>query len=488
MHENKAESRTMSKQKNVLLIVSEDNGPHLGCYGDRTARTPHLDQLAQRGTLFAHHHTTQAVCSPGRASILTGLYPHQNGQVGLTTHKYAMYEPYKNLASILKSRGYRTARLGKLHVHPENAFPFDFVWNDPDYLSFRSRDVHKTAEVADEFIRESSEPFFMYMCYADAHFPMMHQSCGEPAQPQTGDDIEPLPFIGIDTPRYRDITASYYNCMNRLDTGVGALLAKLEAAGKADDTLVIFTTDHGLQFPRGKCTCYEPGLHVPLIVSDPDLPGGNSCDWLTSHVDILPTVLDCLNISARDEVPGAPGASLMPAVRSEADEINWRQYAIGEWTSAGGTHYYPQRSIRDARYKLIVNYLAGRESPNMLRYMSGDVWETKMLPEEVEAAAPAFRAMYARALNPPATELYDLQDDPYELVNLADDPAYRDTFKRLRDELTAWQRETVDRIEEPGVLERLTREHDEIIERFYTESDRGKVAGIEWHYAEYLAP
>lgn len=475
----------MSKRKNVLLIVSEDNGSHLGCYGDKVASTPHLDRLAAEGTRFANHYTTQAVCSPGRASILTGLYPHQNGQIGLATHNYSMYEPYENLASILKSQGYRTGRLGKLHVLPTEAFPFDFVWNDRDYLSFKNRDVHKTAEVAGEFIRDGDEPFFMYMCYADAHFPMLHQSFGEPAKPLAGDEIEPLPFIGIDTPRYRDITASYYNCMNRLDTGIGVLLAKLEAAGKADDTLIIFTTDHGLQFPRGKTTCYEPGLEVPLIIKDPGKPEGNVCDQLTSHIDIVPTILESLDLPQRDDLPGQ---SLMPAVKDVAPPTPWRDYVVGEWIAAGGVHYYPQRSIRKGRYKLIVNYLAGQESPNMLRYMSGDIWETKLLPEEVEAASPEFGAMYALALNPPAIELYDLENDPYELHNLSDDVEYGDVLKNLRADLTNWQRETVDRIEEPGVLERLTKENNEIVAKFFTGSDYGKRRDYTWQYDQYLAP
>ena len=108
---------------NLVLIVSEDHGPHLGCYGDANARTPHIDRLAAEGVRFAQHHTTCAICSPGRASILTGLYPHQNGQIDLATHCYSMYRPFANLATQLKSYGYRTARLGKLHVLPEAAIP-----------------------------------------------------------------------------------------------------------------------------------------------------------------------------------------------------------------------------------------------------------------------------------------------------------------------------------------------------------------------------
>ncbi|MDP6360809.1 MAG: sulfatase-like hydrolase/transferase, partial [Planctomycetota bacterium] len=130
---------------NVILICSEDHGPHFGCHGDPNARTPYLDQLATDGVRFDSHHTTCAICSPGRASLLTGLYPHQNGQINLATHQYGMYRPFANLVSILHEHGYRTGRIGKLHVLPEEAFPFDFVWRDPERISFQHRDVFKTA-------------------------------------------------------------------------------------------------------------------------------------------------------------------------------------------------------------------------------------------------------------------------------------------------------------------------------------------------------
>lgn len=112
---------------NVLLIISEDNGQHLGCYGDTNVATPNIDRLAAEGVRFANASTTQSVCSPGRASIFTGLYPHQCGQIGLATHNYAQYEAFPNLFSLLKNEGYRTGLVGKLHVNPEEDFPID-MW------------------------------------------------------------------------------------------------------------------------------------------------------------------------------------------------------------------------------------------------------------------------------------------------------------------------------------------------------------------------
>ena len=133
---------------NILLLVAEDSGCELGCYGDPYARTPAIDALAAEGVRFDRHHTPHSVCSPARASLHTGLHPHQNGQIGLATHKYAMYERFPNLFSVAHAAGYRTGLLGKLHVNPAAAFPIDHWWNPPARISFGQRDVRRVAAEA----------------------------------------------------------------------------------------------------------------------------------------------------------------------------------------------------------------------------------------------------------------------------------------------------------------------------------------------------
>ena len=392
---------------NVLLIISEDNGQHLGCYGDPYVSTPHIDRLAAEGVRFHNHHTTQAVCSPGRASIFTGLYPHQCGQIGLATHKYAQYEAFPNLFGIFKQTGYRTGLIGKLHVNPEGDFPRDFWWNDRDYISFANRDIAKIAEVADGFIAQP-DPFFLTVAFPDAHLPLLRQQCGVPATPYEADDVVTLPQVGIDTPRLRQHTADYYNCMSRLDSGVGLLLDKLEAAGKTDETVVIFTTDHGAQFSRGKTCCYEGGIRVPHIVRWPGTSvAGTVRSELVSHVDILPTITDGLGL----ETPTGAGQSVLPLL-SEGDAV-WRDHVCGEWTSANPVCYFPQRSIRNDRYKLIVNYLIDRESPSAVGYSGPDqLWEPGATVEEIAGSDDRIRSAYETYLHPPPEELYDLSEDP----------------------------------------------------------------------------
>ena len=332
----------MSSRYNILLIISEDNGQHIGCYGDPYAQTPHIDKLASEGVRFENMYATQAVCSPGRASILTGLYPHQNGQFGLATHKYALYDEFPNMPRLLKNEGYRTGLIGKLHINPEDAFPYDMRWNPKEFISFANRDVRKMAEVAGQFMKPSDEPFFLQISFPDAHLPFHRQQFGVPEQPQEGKDVETLPFIGIDTPRLREETADYYNCMSRLDTGIGLVLEQLNALGKTENTLVIFTTDHGAQFSRGKTSIYEGGLRIPLIVRCPGIGlEGHTRDELVSQIDILPTITDILGIAS----PAVAGASFAPLLKGQ--KIDWRTHLYAEWGSGGVVTYFPQRSVRD---------------------------------------------------------------------------------------------------------------------------------------------
>jgi N-sulfoglucosamine sulfohydrolase len=467
---------------NVLLIISEDHGQHLGCYGDPCASTPALDQLAAEGLLFENHHTTQAVCSPGRASIFTGLFPHQCGQIGLATHRYAQVRAFDNLFSLASRHGLRTGLIGKLHVNPEVDFPRDLWWNDSEYISFRNRDVHRIAAEAEAFITASSQPFLLTVAFPDAHLPFLDQQCGVPSQPVGPDDVAVPPQVGIDTPRLRQHAASYYNCMSRLDVGVDLLLDRLQASGKAEGTLVVFTTDHGAQFSRGKTCCYEGGLRVPLLVRGPGVSAGTTRTELTSHVDLLPTIAEILEV----ESPSTAGRSLAPLLRCES--ASWRPHLCAEWTAANPPCYYPQRSIRSERYKLIVNYLSDRPSPSALGYSGpGQLWKPGATEEEIAAADPAVRAAYATYRNPPPEELYDLQADPWEFDNRIDHASLAAVRDELRAGLSQWQAETDDRIADPEVLDRLTREHDAICARYYAEGAIRTSEAFGWSYGEYLA-
>jgi N-sulfoglucosamine sulfohydrolase len=471
-------AESAARKPNVLLIVSEDNSPNLSCYGDRLVQTPNLDRLASEGVRFERAFVATASCSESRSAILTGLYPHQNGQIGLATHKYAMHRNWPNIPSLLKQHGYRTGIIGKLHVNPESAFPFDFRWNVAAFCSFAHRDVRKIADVAEAFITESDEPFFLMVNYPDAHLPWLPKQDGLPETPLTAADVETLPSVGIDVPRLRACTADYYNCIRRLDSGIGMLLGKLTRAGREDNTLVIYLADHGAQFQRGKLSCYEGGLRVPLIVRWPEhRKEGSVIDELVATVDLLPTILEAVGA----EVPaGLAGRSMAPLLQGDA--VMWREYLYAEYHSHYPPVYFPQRAVRDGRFKLIVNLLQDRVNPvaqpkePIVKRLPSYV-----TPSDLATSSDEVRRAYATWRDAPPVELYDLETDPYEFKNLAGQPQHADVQERLLAQLESWRRKTDDPLSDPAKLAKLTEEQDKQAEKYKTGSRSGA-----WEYHQYL--
>lgn len=472
----------VDRPPNILLLVGEDVGLQLGCYGDRLARTPNLDRLAAQGIRYERAFVTQSVCSPSRASLLTGLYPHQHGQIGLATHQFTTVRRWPNLPGLFKQAGYRTGRLGKLHVLPEEDFPFDLVWDDGRYISFRNRDVQTTAEVAQRFIDEGG-PFFLMVNFADAHTPFLRESHGVPANPLGPEDATMPSAVGIDSERLRTHSANYYNSVERLDTGVGLILAALEESGHADNTIVVFLGDHGPQFSRGKTTCYELALRVPLILRLPSSAREIAVRReLVSIVDVMPTLLDLAGIRKPDHLAGA---SLLPRDLDQAQEA--RRYVFAEWNSShpfpGPSLFFPQRSVRDDRYKLIVTLLPRGANPIEEYYTSQALLDVGPSQAEIDAAPARVAAAYATWREGPALELYDLQNDPDEFVNLAGRPELAAVQQRLLDALDRWRRATNDPLLDGYKLAMLAAEDWERVMRMRRE---GRTNAPPWRYPSYL--
>lgn len=464
---------------NILLIVSEDNGAELGCYGDPYARTPVLDQLAKEGCRFANAYVTHAVCSVSRASFLTGLYPFQNGQIGLATHRYAMFEKWDNMPSILKEHGYRTGMIGKLHVNPESAFPLDY--RAIAASGFNDRPMKKYSAAAETFFRETEQPFFLAINFPDAHFPLLRQQYGLPEKPLNADDVKPMPFIGVDSPRLRKGVADYYNCLSRLDTGIGLVLDALQETGKADNTLVVYIGDHGAQFSRGKATCYEGGLRIPMIIRWPArVKPGTVRNELASTIDLLPTVLQAVGLPARENLPGR---SLLPLATGQ--DVPWREYLFAERTAYSAPNFFPQRTIRDARYKLILNLTPDRKNPVPDNYLKqrGSFFLYGTSQAELNTAPKHIAEAYQLWRSPPAVELYDLKSDSWEFRNLADDPKLADVKSRLLIELKSFRERHKDPLLDEGKLKKLGEEHDYVA----TKLKNGRYgAGQSWKYHSYL--
>ncbi len=466
---------------NILLIVSEDNGPDLGCYSVGAVHTPHLDQLAAEGMLFSKAFVTYSVCSPSRSTLFTGLYPHQNGQIGLATHKYRMYEPYPSMPLFLKKGGYRTGCLGKIHVNPESAIPWDF--HEIKSSNFAKKGLQRYAEYAEQFISDGEDPFFLMVNYPDAHCDWQRQVEGMPANPMDGDDLGgSMPFVGVDNERLRDLTADYYNSINRLDEAVGMLLESLENTGEAENTLVIYLSDHGAQFSRGKCSNYDSGLQVPFIVRWPGMIAGKSVsDHLISTIDLLPTVLSAAGLAVPDDLPGK---SLLPILRADSRSIEHHAYIFADGAGSAAFYTYPRRSVRDKRFKLIKNLIHERDNPKYLAY-AFQMYGTGTLPEELQSASLVVKRAYETWRNPPEYELYDLKSDPYEFNDLSQDLEYSREQERLRTVLESWQVETADPLHDPIILDRFISEMDSI-NQLYPNRDYNRKKDFGWNYPNYF--
>jgi N-sulfoglucosamine sulfohydrolase len=457
---------------NILFIVSEDNGPELGCYGTPEVRTPHLDRLAAEGVRFNRAYVTQAGCSQSRASIMTGLYPHQNGQIGLATWGFRMYRAdTPNIPRNLKGAGYRTGIIGKLHVSPESAFPFDFAAIPS--ANFARKNLPDYTKNAETFFNASAQPFFLSVNFPDAHQPWTRQVDGLPARPLDGKDVKPMAYMGVDEPTLREQVANYYNCMNRLDTLVGDLLAALQRSGKADNTFVVYLGDHGADMLRGKRTSYEGGVRIPLIVRWPaQAKRGQVREELVSTIDLMPTVLA---LAQAEPVTGLPGRSLVPLLRGETSA--WRTYLSTEYhTHAARANFYPQRTVRDDRYKLIENLLPGEVNPGHAFTLDGHLGVD--LNQAVRSAPADIAAAYARMEKPARWELYDLQTDPFEFRDLSTDRDHAAVLARLQEQLAQWRQETADPLLQPANLVRLKAE--------MAAASKKEARELSWHYPYYF--
>ncbi len=438
-------TQAITERPNVLLILSQDYGPKLGCCDDPDARTPSLDRLAVAGGRFENAFVPYSVCSPSRACFRTGLYPHQNGQIGLATHKFAMYDAdTPNLASILRVHGYRTGLIGKLHVNPEAAFPFDFR-AIPSANFKREQSVADYAAEAARFFSDSTDsPWFLSVNFPDAHLPFLRQANGQPTHPQSADEVMPMPWVGVNSPRLREQVANYYNCLARLDHGVGLLLTELDRTEHTGNTIVFYFGDHGAQFPRGKGTVYEGALRVPLIVRWPQVAEpGQVREDLVSTVDLLPTVLR----AARIDVPGnLPGYALQPLLTG-SQPAQWPEYIFGFTTGSFPRACFVQHAIRDQRYKLISSPRPGTANLDAGTYLDEhhQHFVVSGATAEEQSSAPNFvQAAFIRWSHPPRYELYDLKEDPNEWYDLASDPAHDEVKTRLTKALRDLQERTGD--------------------------------------------
>ncbi len=428
--------------RNVLLLISDNqNWNDVGCYGHRVLKTPHLDRLAREGTRFEFAFATTASCGPSRAVIYSGLLTHQNGQYGHPQHyhNYHVRPEVQTIFSLLKANGYQTGLIGKANVNPPEQYPLDF---QPKLSPW---DVSAMARAAEEFFQQAEDqPFLLVMGYQDPHPTSRDwQSWGI----RRGDKaVRPVHYDPKDVvvPRYlpdrlevRANLAGYYQQISRLDQGIGMVLSALKKSGRADETLILFTSDHGSSEPGAMANHYEPGVRVPLIVKSPQqTKRGLTTDALVTLVDLVPTILNWTG--TQGPAYKLPGRSILPVLEQEHPD-GWDKVYLSHVSHELQT-YYPMRTIRTRRYKLIWNLVWRQEYPLPLDTIERATWrEVVRRGDQTIGRRSVEKFLFRDPL-----ELYDLKSDPDEVINLADDPKYASIRKELADRLFDFLKRTND--------------------------------------------
>ena len=415
-------------RRNILLYVVDDLGTDDGgCYGNRAIKTPGLDALAREGVRFTHAFCTSASCSASRSVILSGLHNHANGQYGHehSYHHFRAFDHVRSLPVRLGEAGYRTVRAGKFHVGPESVYQFDRAigGGSPEDLAEKCRPV-----IADE----SDAPFFLYFCTNEPHRPFRREG-SDTFRPE---DVHVPPYLP-DTPECREELAEYYGSVQRMDRGLVRLMEILKETGRWEDTLVIFISDNGVAFPGAKTTLYEPGMRLPCVVRNPFAQArGAVTEAMVSFADLTPTLLDYAGVTAEENA--FHGRSFLQAMEERRPE-GWDE-VFASHTFHEITMYYPMRVVRERRWKLIWNIAHGLEYP-----FASDLWESRTWQGIRRSGAERYgKRSVAAYLQRPPFELYDLEADPDEIHNRADDPACRETLDRLKARLRELQESTGD--------------------------------------------
>ncbi len=438
----------LAAPKNVVLIVADDFGRDLGCYGNTAIQTPSLDGLAADGTLFTHAFCTTASCSASRSVILTGLYNHANGQYGLqhAAHHFHTFDRVKSLSARLGEARYRTARIGKFHVEPDKVYPFDQALPGDPRNGVAMADHCREVIAADD-----ARPFFLYFCVTDPHrsgrfgspphkpnlFGNEGRHAGVTEVPYDPSKVIVPPFLP-DTPTCREELAQYYQAVSRVDQGVGRLVKILKETGHWDDTLLVFISDNGIPFPGAKTTTYEGGLRLPCLVRNPySKSRGVRTEAMITWVDIAPTILDFAGVAvAAGDLHGRSFLGVLDQQRPSGwDEVH------ASHTFHEVTMYYPMRVVRTRQYKLIWNVAHPLPFPFASDLYSSATWQEALAKGPDSAYGKRTIAAY---VNRPRFELYDLDKDPDELVNLAADPAHAATLAQLLAKIKDMQKRTGD--------------------------------------------
>ncbi|MFO7935110.1 MAG: sulfatase [Bacteroidales bacterium] len=408
-------SKPEQQLPNILWITSEDNGRFLGCYGDDFATTPNLDRLASEGFLYTHAYANAPVCAPARNTIITGVHACANGHEQMRS-RYPRSETVRFYTEYLKEKGYYCTNNSKTDYNTSTV-DVDEMWDEC------SNQAHYKN-------RAEGQPFFAIFNTTISHESSIHRSIPGEELRHSPEEV-PLPPYHPDTPEMRHDWAQYYDKVEDMDTRVGELLAELEEAGLAENTIVFYYSDHGGVLGRSKRFLYESGTHVPFIVRIPEkykhlYPAedpGSRVDRLVSFVDLAPTLLSLVGTGAPEFMQGK---AFLGKYRTEEPEVLYM------FRDRMDERYDMSRSIVDGEFRYTRNYNPSRIWLQHLHYL----WRAPSMRSWEEAfEAGKCDSIQSIWWNPkPVEELYDIRNDPHEVNNLAGDPAYAGKLTEMRKE------------------------------------------------------
>lgn len=415
---------------NIVIFMADDlTFRDIGCYGSPDALTPRIDSFAREGMLFQRCYQAVAMCAPTRSNLMTGLYPVKSG--AYPNHAFVR-EGTSSIVQYLEPRQYRSALLGKKHIGPESVFPFEYLSHSRDELDF-DRLEHFLSEVAG-----SKDPFLLFI---SSHQPHLPYTKGDPSLFDPDEIVLPPDFV--DTPETREEYAKYLAEIQYLDGEFGRSLDLLKNYGLDDNTIVIFTSEHGHSFPFAKWTCYNSGLQSALIVRWPDhITPHTTTDALVEYVDIVPTLMDIAGLKPPRHIEGKSFLKVL-----EGRTQNHKKYVYGLQTTRGinhGSEHFGIRVVSDGRYRYILNLTPETKFQNNIIL---DESKNRLFRswQELAPVDDHAREMVRRYLYRPSEELYDLASDPFEMVNLIDVPGKKSIRKRLRRKLFKWMNSQGDR-------------------------------------------
>lgn len=431
------------ERPNVLIIMADDcTFSDLPLYGGQNAHTPHLERLASQGLTFNRAYLSSAMCQPCRAELFSGQYPLRNG---CAWNHSASRPTTLSLPHHLGKLGYRVGIAGKVHVRPDSAFPFEPVGGfDANCVRNPTQD-HAVDQVSEFMTRDGRQPFCLVVALVEPHVPwVMGDATRYPPQ-----QIKLPPNIA-DTPRTRSDFSKYLAEITYMDGQVGELLTALHAGGASDNTLVLFTSEQGSQFPGCKWTNWDTGLHTALIARWPgQIEPGARTDALVQYADIAPTLVDLaggqLNSTMFD------GTSFRRVLTGETNRH--REFVYGMHNNIPEGPAYPIRTISDGKYRYIRNlspdeiyiekHLMGIKGNGSLNNPYWATWVRESWTNE------RTYSLVKRYMRRPAEELYHTSEDRYEMNNLAGLAEHRAIQNRLSSELDRWMSAQGD----PGVPE-----------------------------------